>query len=183
VEADNGSTLLVSQRPFRIGDDTAFTLPPPVAGVAWTVASGRLSASWASLPPLDDLQLFTSQGTVDSDGADSFVEQSLEVSAAYLANFGLTQIAVDTEIPGYKPEWRLDVTKGYVSSLIAEHTVNGELSTSTARDFFAGGLVGTGPGAQHDLLSVDPGDAMRCRDGGRCIHSPGRALHAPRRRR
>jgi hypothetical protein len=115
------------QRPFRMTDSTAFTLPAALGGVQWSVTSGQLSASWAALPELDVLRASV-RGS--STGTTASSALALEMSPKFLAATGLTTSDLDTDIPSYKPEWKVDVTRPYTRSLTAAATKAGVVSTS-----------------------------------------------------
>lgn len=102
-----GASTRSVQRRYRQGASTQFTLPPPLAA-QFVMTGDQLALQWSSLPPADTLQVLTSQATADGKGS---VQQSRELSAHYLAATGITRAALDTDLPVYIPDWRVDVTR------------------------------------------------------------------------
>lgn len=43
---------------------------------------------------------------------------------------GATRAAIDTDISGYKPDWRVDFTRTYDRELFVQRVANGEIATS-----------------------------------------------------
>jgi hypothetical protein len=56
------------------------------------------------------------------------------MTAAFLAATHLQQLGVEQQLPGYKPEWTMDLSQLYGRSLSAQRTVNGVISTSEVRE-------------------------------------------------
>lgn len=131
VRATSGTKLRELRRPFRVDDDTAFTLPIAFGGVQWALEHGQLSTSWTALPPLD--QLGMSAGSSAPDGT-RVTKHDLQLSPLFLAETGITHIAIDTEIPGYKPEWRIDFTGSYTRELTGKHAAGAEVATSSVTE-------------------------------------------------
>src|SRR5262245_32746758 len=46
----NGASLRAFRRPFRVGGNTSYTLPPPLGSPQWTVAGTQVAVSWTQLP-------------------------------------------------------------------------------------------------------------------------------------
>jgi len=129
VRATHGGALRELRRPFRIDDATEYALPEPLGGVQWAIEHGQLSTTWTTLPPLDRLAM----SARSSDDA-VIATHDLDMSPQFLAETGITHIAIDTDIPGYKPAWRIDVTRPYTRELTATHQVREELATSSVTE-------------------------------------------------
>jgi hypothetical protein len=131
VRATNGTALRELQRPFRVGDDTEYALPQPLGGVQWAIEHGQLSTSWITLPQLDHLDMSASSSAADGT---ELARHSLDMTPLFLAETGITHIAIDTEIPGYKHEWRIDFAGRYTRDLTGKHAVNDDLVTSSVTE-------------------------------------------------
>lgn len=128
VRGIDGPALRALRRPIRIGGNTAYTLPPPLGGVQYTVVNGQISVSWTSLPDLDFLQLFIGGNAA---GGLTPVDYGLDMSASFVAALGTRHIAIDTAIEGFRPDWTVDFTQPYSRDLTAQKgTELGTLTTS-----------------------------------------------------
>lgn len=123
-----GDSIRSARRDFRAGDPTSFTLPEPLAGLAFDTASGDLAATWTELPEHDEVSVSVS-GTNPDDKAR---EHTLELSARFLAATAATGAAFDTAFPGYQPDWRPSYTREYSREVVAVRDADGERRTSTA---------------------------------------------------
>jgi len=131
VRATSGTALRELKRPFQVGDNTAYKLPDSLGGVQWKIDQGKLSTNWATLPELDHLDMSASSSAADGT---QLITHELIMTQQFLAATGITQIAIDTEIPGYKPAWQIDFNGHYTRKLIAEHEVKAELATSAVSE-------------------------------------------------
>jgi len=113
------------RRPFRVGGDTVYTLPPPLSGEQWTVENNQLVVSWTSRPDADDL-IATASG---SGSGTLLASSSLDLSAAFLAATQITRATLATDIPGYEPGWQVDRTRMYTRELEFQN-VTGGVTTS-----------------------------------------------------
>ena len=125
--AGNGDRTLA--RPFRVGGNTAFTFPAPLGNVQWDHANGDIAVTWSSVPEFDTLLVH-----VIGVSPDSVTNHGLELSRRFLAATGLTQMALDTDIPGYKLEWRIDFAGQYYRRLQATRETSGERTTSSVTE-------------------------------------------------
>lgn len=116
VRANRGGQMRALRRPFRVGGDTAFTLPPPIGDPAWTSKGGQLVASWSTLPPMDALLLWA-YGPLRPPVQGS---HEVNLSRSFLDATGITQATLETDIPGYKPEWRVGVSGSYTRQVFAQ---------------------------------------------------------------
>ena len=128
VQATAGYGFRAQLRPFRVGDETAFTLPDPIVGVQWEVADSGISASWTSVPELDVLSVLVGGMPPGSTRYHNFL---LELSPRFLAETGVTRATVDLALPGFKPEWKVDFGRQYSRDLSAQRTVDGVIETSS----------------------------------------------------
>ena len=90
-------------------------------------ALGQLSACWTRLPALDHLDLSASANTKD-------IKYDLSMTSLFLTETRITSMAIDTEIPGYKPEWKIDFNGPYTRALNAKHTESDQLATSSVTE-------------------------------------------------
>ena len=67
VHATNGGNLRALRRPLRVGGNTTYTLPPPLA-LQFAVENGMLAASFSGLMPTDnfDFFMFNTPGPTDN---------------------------------------------------------------------------------------------------------------------
>jgi hypothetical protein len=131
LRATSGTASREVRHPFRIGNSTLYTLPSSLGSVQWMNENGQLSASWATLPSLDQLHMSASRSGVDGS---IVIQHDLAVTSAFLAAAGITRVAIDTEIPDYKPAWRIDFTGAYTRQLTATLTLEGATATSSVTE-------------------------------------------------
>lgn len=131
VRATHGGALRELRRPFLIDRDTEYALPEPLGGVLWAIEHGQLSTRWTTLPPLDHLEMSARRS---ADDGTEIATHDLDMSPRFLAETGTTHIAIDTELPGYKPAWRIDVTGSYTCELTATHQMVDALATSSVTE-------------------------------------------------
>ncbi|HEU0031793.1 MAG TPA: hypothetical protein VFQ53_14245 [Kofleriaceae bacterium] len=125
----NGNSRTLRRGRFAAGDPAEFTLPEPFGGVAYvTSATNQLEAHWNTLPEHDIVDVSLDAFTEDFS---TFFFHDLEISAAYIAATGVTSMKLDTEIPDYRPEWRIDYTKEYNRTISALDFRATESATST----------------------------------------------------
>jgi hypothetical protein len=130
VRATSGTARRELRRSFRVGYGTEYTLPQPLGDVRWT-EPGPLSASWTTLPQLDSLDLSASSSAADGT---TVVQHNLDMTPLFLAETGIQQIAIDTEIPNYDAAWKIDFTGRYTRALTAQRTMNDDLATSSVTE-------------------------------------------------
>lgn len=119
------------RRPFKVGGTTSFALPAALSGVAWEQKDGALAVSWGTLPELDSFVVTVSGPAAAGGKAKS---HDLELSPHFLAATGATRAAIDTDIAGYKPEWKIDYTHAYTRELVVQHAANGETAKSAVTE-------------------------------------------------
>ena len=124
VKASTAGGFRALRRPFRVGGKTEFTLPAPLTGVKWEQAEGKLALSWSAMPAFDS---FVVGVTGEKNGKQQ--SQSLELSPRFVQETGIARTDVDTDIAGYKPEWKIDLAKEYSRELLVQKTSNGEVAT------------------------------------------------------
>ena len=134
IESDAQSVALVAtadkesrslRRPFRVGGQTAYTLPAALTGVTWKQADGNLEVSWGTLAQPAALVVNLSGASADGSKHQN---HSLDLSQRFVAATALTRATVDTRIEGYKPEWKIDLARAYDRELIVERAANGEIA-------------------------------------------------------
>jgi hypothetical protein len=126
VRVTKGNAMRALRRPFRVGGDTVYMLPPAIGGVQWSTAGGQLSVSWTSMPDLDVLyvDLYVTP--------DAQLSQNLVATPGYLADTGVTQLTLATDFPGFQPAWKADLNAPYTRDLIAQKGT--ELATVTTSE-------------------------------------------------
>jgi hypothetical protein len=131
VAASTGLGSRSIRRTFRAGDPTDFTLPASLGAVSYAQPGANLQITWSTLPEHDIVDIY-----VDAFSEDftTYTFHYLEISAAYIVATGATTMTLDTEIPGYKPEWRVDYTKEYYRSVSAYDFRDGETATSSTSE-------------------------------------------------
>lgn len=131
IQATAGYGLRALRRPFRIGGDTAYTLPDLIGGVVWEVADSSISVSWTSVPELDLLS--ASVGGMQP-GSTRFHNLGLDLSPRFLAETGVTRATIDLALPGFKPEWKVDFGRQYSRDLLVQRTTDGAIATSSVTE-------------------------------------------------
>ncbi len=145
IQATAGPALRARRRPFRVGGNTAYTLPDPVAGVQWDVASRDLSVSWTSVPAFDSFSVYAS-GLSNGENGQS---HRLELSPRFVEATGITDATIDTQIAGYKPEWRIDFAREYSRQVFVQSLANGEVATSSITETVNPGGARVRPAPAH----------------------------------
>jgi hypothetical protein len=128
IQATAGYGLRALRRPFRIGGDTTYTLPGLFSGVVWEVEGSNISVSWTAVPEFD---LFSIAVSGMPTGSPRFHSLGLDLSPRFLAETGVTRATVDTDLPGFKPEWRVDFGRQYFRDVLVQREADGELATSS----------------------------------------------------
>jgi hypothetical protein len=130
IQATDGGAFRALRRPFRVGGNTVYTLPAPVTGAQWEIARGNLAASWSSLPEFDSF-------TIDASGASDATKRQnhyLDLSPRFVAATGIPRASIDTDIPGYKPEWKVSFARPYYRRMFLQRVVSGEILTSVVSE-------------------------------------------------
>jgi hypothetical protein len=124
LQATAGTETRSLRRPFRVGGNTAYTLPAPV-GARWAASYANLQVTWDALPVFDVFSMSAS-----SIGLGNSWSHSLALSPRFMAAAELTSASIDTSIDGFASAWQIPFDKGYSRRLFVQGTVNGELSTN-----------------------------------------------------
>jgi hypothetical protein len=127
LQAMSGTSGRALRRPFRVGGDTAYTLPAPLTGIQWAAGTGKLAVSWTTRPPQDDAIAFAT-GT-SPNGTDS-ATASVDLSVAFLAATGIATASLVNDAPGYKPEWNIDLANQYTREIDFQSVTGGLISTN-----------------------------------------------------
>ena len=93
------------------------TLPPALTGTTFGSAAGDLEITLGTLPPAYD---YAFASTSPNTGATF---EFFTLSPSYLA--ASTKLTFDTSAPGFKPEWRTDLTMAHSSDLTFSHSDSG----------------------------------------------------------
>lgn len=105
--------------PVRGGDSTRLELPEHIGPVEFTVAQDVFQVTWSHLPDHDVL-------TADLSGGG--IAHHLALSAHHAAATRATALTFDAaDIPGFRPEWRIDATRQGIHSVTAVR-VRGEMT-------------------------------------------------------
>jgi hypothetical protein len=116
-----GAAMIAAERalrhPFRAGGETAFALPTSLGTVQWDTKSD-LTATWASQAGLGSL-IASGDGT-SSDG-QSLASCQVDLSESFLAGTAATSATCATNLPGYKPEFKIDFTRAYTRQVVFQH--------------------------------------------------------------
>ncbi|MDQ3337067.1 MAG: hypothetical protein M4D80_18040 [Myxococcota bacterium] len=132
VSARQGlASRAVRRARFRAGDPTDFTLPGPIGPVAYAQAGTNLEVTWSTLPEHDIVEITLDAFTEDFT---TFFFHDVEISPAYIAATGTKTMTIDTDIPGYKPTWRIDYAKEYFRSAMARALRPSEIATSSINE-------------------------------------------------
>ncbi|MEZ4363023.1 MAG: hypothetical protein R3B48_22720 [Kofleriaceae bacterium] len=125
--SDRAGSSRSIERPHRYGQEPTATLPPPLGGPKLSL--GRdLVASWSSLPETDTVVVRSSSFSMVTRARNT---HELELSKAYLAATGATTATLDTALPGYSAEWRVDQSVNVSASVAARRV--GQLETTESK--------------------------------------------------
>jgi len=97
------------QRPFRVGGNAVFAFPKHFVGGQWAVENGDLTARWIALPDFARFD-FTARTPTRS--------HELDVSPAFIDMLDDSKLTLDTTVPGYQREWRIDLAGPYDRRLV-----------------------------------------------------------------
>lgn len=129
LTATKGTAARSVRHPLPLAGDETLTLPAPFGDPTWSFDHDRLSVITGSLPELDFF-LVTVTGA-SGDGIKT-ARYGLDISQSYLEATSLARPILDTDLPGYHPQWKLDFNKPYSRHLEAQLTADGGVvSTST----------------------------------------------------
>jgi len=120
----HGTALRALRRPFRAGGDTSYTLPAALGDPQWTVTATQAVVSWTQLSVIGNL-FETLRGTVAGGAVPASAE--LDLSPSFVALTAPTRAVLDTDVPGFQPEWRVDVAGSYNRQLSVQRVANGEV--------------------------------------------------------
>ena len=101
---------------YHQGDATDFVLPDPLGAVQFAEADNTLTTTWSTLPAHDELSADLEQ--FSPDGA-TFWFYFVSTSAAYIDDTGATSVTFERDIPGFKPEWVVDLAQEHTRDLTA----------------------------------------------------------------
>jgi len=116
ITAKQGNFQRSLSRIVTAGADTSFTLPPRLDNPQWTVDNGELQLRLGSLPPGN--QYIVDAFASSADFSKSFF-YSISMSDRFATQSALTHVTLDTNIPGFKPEWLIDFNAEYSRDVFA----------------------------------------------------------------
>lgn len=129
MTARRGELARFVGRDHRAGDATAFALPDPMGAPQVSTAGDKVVGTWDTLPEGDMLYL-----VADGFATDGIYRvHDLALSPRFMAETGATEAALDAELPGYLPAWRLDFSKEHTIRLAAMRKEAGEVRGSDLR--------------------------------------------------
>src|SRR5437868_1415869 len=133
VRATTGTAFRALRQPFHIGDNTAFTLPPPLGPVTWKVVNGEISMHWTTLPPFTAFGEFIGGSALFPLTPPSYL---VDLSPRFLAATRIHDFKIDTDIPGFQSQWLIDFTDFYNRDLTVQNVPNpGVVITSETTEF------------------------------------------------
>ena len=119
-----GTRYRALRKPFRAGDNPAFTLPPPT-DLALSLQNGQLEAGWSHLlPAFETLSIYaTSYTTTTNTFLDAEITQDFTDATAGTLLF-------DTAgIPGYDASHGVDFASGYQRGVLLQHVDGDQVSS------------------------------------------------------
>lgn len=128
VQAVSGTAARGLRRAYRFGDATKFALPSGIDGGKWLTDGGELSIALPGLPELDVLAL-RAEGSSGDAGKAASIE--LDITGNYFKATDLAHPTLETQLPGYKPEWSVDFKKAYTRSAASQHKVDAGLEVAS----------------------------------------------------
>jgi hypothetical protein len=87
--------------------------------------------SWTQLSVIGNLNE-TISGSVTGGAVSASTE--LDLTTSFVTLTAPTKAVLDTDIPGFKPEWRVDTTAPYSRQLTIQRIANGEITSLTLSD-------------------------------------------------
>jgi hypothetical protein len=123
ITAKAGNFSRTLSRSVTVGGDTSFTLPPRLATPQWSTETGELQLRLPGVPPGDSF--FVEAFASTADGA-TFIFHDFSASQRFATESGITQVTLDTNVPGFKPEWKIDLAAEYTRELLAFGSAAGD---------------------------------------------------------
>jgi hypothetical protein len=128
VTATEGNFSRSLSRAVAIGADTNVTLPAKLENPQWSVANGDLDVGFTAVPAGD---FFVVDAFASSADGAKFFSSDLEVSQRFITEGGLLHGLLDTAIPGFKPEWRIDFNGAFTRDVFAFGSTGTDSFTSS----------------------------------------------------
>lgn len=122
IEATDQDMHRALQRPFGVGDDTAFTLPDRLGAVQWAIDNGQLGVSWADTRPGDDL--FANTAGFGSDDPHHLRAYTLSATESFLVATKIMRLSFATDLPGYQDRWKIDFQSRYNRRIVFGSSAN-----------------------------------------------------------
>jgi hypothetical protein len=110
VRAFTDTAFRALRRPFQVGGNTVYTLPPPLGPVNWKVVNGEISLHWTTLPQFTLFSEFIGGGALFPLTPPSYL---VDLSPRFIAATRIHHFKIDTDIPGFQPQWLVDFTDFY----------------------------------------------------------------------
>jgi hypothetical protein len=159
ITAKQGNFQRSLTRGVAAGADPSFMLPPHLDNPQWTVDNGELQLRLASLPAANQILVDASASSADFSKSWFY---SFSMSDRFAAQSGLTHVTLDTNIPGFKPEWLIDFSAEYSREVFAFGDSPDDFSTSQFSET-VNGASGKRAGDEHVGEVVRGGDRRQHR--------------------
>jgi hypothetical protein len=142
LRAQRGTSTRALRRAFHSGADTMYTLPPAFGDPQWTIGGARAEVSWTLLPAVGTLSESVSGS---GPGGTTAASYQLDLTDAFVAATAPTRAVIDTDIPGYLPAWRIDLTASYARQLFVQQIVDGDVISSSIDEQIDPGTAARAP--------------------------------------
>src|SRR5262249_25415135 len=117
VRAFTDTTFRALRRPFQV-DNTVYTLPPPLGPVKWKVVNGEIAMQWTTLPPFTRFAEFIGGSALFPLTPPSYL---VDLSPRFIAATRIDRFQIDTDLPGFQPQWLVDFTDFYNRDLTVQN--------------------------------------------------------------
>ncbi|MCW5806919.1 MAG: hypothetical protein KIT31_31460 [Deltaproteobacteria bacterium] len=125
-----GTSTTASRSVFRAhvreATDRSYTLPSALAGATFATVANDVAVTFGDLPDHDSLSFGIDQ--LDNDGTLFF--HDMDVSAAFAAT--ASTIELDLDIPGFRPEWRIDLAQVHSRSFVVRKVRSADEQTGSS---------------------------------------------------
>lgn len=115
----------------REGDSADYVLPDPLGPVQFAVTDNTLTTTWSTLPEHDELSATLT--AFSPDGA-TFWFYFIDTTAQFADTTGATSVTFARDLPGFKPEWVVDLAQEYTRDLTASTSSDTETRSSVVSE-------------------------------------------------
>jgi hypothetical protein len=127
VASIDGNHQRYLRKPFHVGDSTAYTLPNLLGGGTFTMAPDT-TFSWTTIASAFtsfDVSVYPNTGLNYYDAS---------ATPSFIAATGVNHLALDVQLPGYQPAWKLDVSMGYDLDATIQNVEGDQIETDEYND-------------------------------------------------